>query len=440
VRSDPAARKSGLGHAFRAFRHRDYLIFWLGALASNTGTWLSNLAVPYVIFLPTHSALWVAFASLAQLLPGVLLAPVGGALADRFDRRLVLIGTQAAASLVALALWACWVSGLHQPALLLLVVGLSGVTNGFNMPAWQSFVSDLVPREDLGSAVALNSLQFNAARSLGPAVAGVLLAALGPAWAFFINALSVVFVLTALWLVRARHQRRFERTVGLGIHGQLMEGLAYVLRSPGILLSILLSVVVGFFGNPMFQATVVLAEEVFRAGAGGLGVMSAALGAGALLAAPIVSGASGALSLSAVTRWGLLVYGAAVIAFGLAPSIVVAALVLLVAGAGYLAVISSVNTAIQLLVADHMRGRTMAVRHMLYTGSFSVGALFNGWLTEWLGAREAVVVAGAALLLTGLACLVYRGRYGLGRLDDPQDPLVGPAVTTEGTADPIAAG
>ena len=176
-------KEQGIGYSFRAFRHSNYRLFWFGALASNTGTWLSNLTVPYVLYSLTGSALWVALAAVAQFVPGVVLGPLGGSLADRYDRRKVIIYTQSGLAVVALLMWANWASGLQDPILLLWLIAWVGVLNGLNIPAWQSFVSDLVPREDLLSAVTLNSLQFNAARSLGPALAGVLLAGLGPSWA-----------------------------------------------------------------------------------------------------------------------------------------------------------------------------------------------------------------------------------------------------------------
>lgn len=166
---DAPAVETGLRHSLRAFRHREFRIFWSAALVSNAGSWLSNLAIPYVLYDLTHSALWVGFAALAQFLPGVLMAPYGEALADRHDRRRVLLMAQTGLAASAVALWSLWAAGIHDRYPILALVAVAGTFQGLTLPAWQSFVHDLVPRQDLASAVALNSLQLNAARAVGPA-------------------------------------------------------------------------------------------------------------------------------------------------------------------------------------------------------------------------------------------------------------------------------
>ena len=188
------------GGTLRAFRHRDYTIFWLGALVSNTGSWLQNLTVPYVVYEITGSAFWVGVATAAQFLPGFVGSPIGGHLADTRERRRLLIVLLSVMAVLAVGLWWTWESGSRSIAVILLLVSASGLVWGTTLPSWQAFVNDLVPREDLISAVSLNSLQFNAARSLGPAVAGLVIASFGPGVAFGLNAASFVFVVGALLL------------------------------------------------------------------------------------------------------------------------------------------------------------------------------------------------------------------------------------------------
>ena len=412
-------RAGGLRHSLRAFRHRNFTIFWCGALASNTGSWLSNLTVPYVLYQLTGSAFWVGMVSLAQFLPGLFLSPAGGTLADRRDRKRVLMFTQSGMAVSALLMWAIWTSGWRQPAILLVLVALGGVFAGINMPSWQSFVSDLVPRDDLQSAVTLNSLQFNAARSIGPAIAGVLLATLGPSWSFLLNALSFVFVLAALSLVRSPARRQTHAASG-GVTRQFIEALGYIRRSPGIIVSLVVSVMVGILGNPIFQLTVVFSDSVFHVGPVGLGILNTSLGIGAVLAAPIVSGWR-RLSLGQTVKWGLVIYGVAIIAFGAAPGYVFGVVALIVVGGCFLAVISGVNTSIQVMVADHMRGRVMACRIMFYTASFPIGGLLQGYVSDWLGPRTAVCGAGALMLVSAVALVRWRGQTRLERLDDPHD-------------------
>lgn len=412
---------SGLRHSVRAFRHRNYVLFWCGALASNTGSWLSNLTVPYVLYQMTGSALWVGMVSVWQFLPGLFLGPVGGAFADRHERRRVVFLTQTGMAAAAFLMWAAWQWGPREPLVLLALVGLSGIFQGLNLPSWQSLVSDLVPRDDLRSAVSLNSLQFNAARAIGPAVAGAVLAAFGPAWAFFLNGVSFFFVLAALSLIRGLGDAGPAAAPSSGITRQFTEAVRYIRGRPGILVSLLVSVLIGVLGNPVFQLTVVFAESVFHTGAVGLGLLNAALGVGAVLAAPLVSGGFRGLSLSRTVRWGLVVYGMALMAFALAPGYPFALFSLVVVGGCFLAVVSGVNTSVQLMVADRLRGRVMACRIMVTTASFPVGGLLQGHLTDLLGPRAALCGVGAVMLLSALLLVRGFGRLRLDRLDDPHD-------------------
>lgn len=410
----------GLRHAGRAFRHRDFTIFWLGALASNTGSWVQNLAVPYVLYQVTESAFWVGLATFTQFVPVMLLGPLAGSIADRFDRRRVLLVTQTLMAVAALALWLAWASGVRSPVAILALVAVAGIFAGVNIPSWQSFVNDLVPRDDLLSAVPLNSLQFNAARALGPGIAGILLASLGPSWAFFLNGVSFVFVLVALLLVRNR-QVALETALTGGFLRQFRRAMRYTRQQPGILIGILVAVLVGALGNPVFQFTVIFAAEIYDVGPLGLSLLNVSLGLGAVLAAPLVSGWG--VTRATLVRWGLLAYGVAIIAFAVAPVYVVGLLALVVVGGGFLVVISSTNTSVQVIVADHMRGRVMALRIMAFTGAYPIGALLQGSLSEVIGARETVGGAGTILVVAGLI-LASRPAL-LGRLDDPHDEAIG---------------
>ena len=410
----------GIRHAARAFRHRDFTIFWLGALASNTGSWVQNLAVPYVLYQVTESAFWVGLATFTQFVPVMLLGPLAGSIADRFDRRKVLLTTQSLMALAALALWAAWASGVRSPGAILALVAVAGVFGGINIPSWQSFVNDLVPRDDLLSAVTLNSLQFNAARALGPGIAGILLASLGPSWAFFLNGISFVFVLGALLAVRNR-QVALETALSGGFLRQFRRAMAYTRRQPGILIGIVVAILVGGLGNPVFQFTVVFAAEVYDVGPLGLSLLNVSLGLGAVLAAPLVSGWD--VSRADLVRWGLLVYGGAIVAFAVAPVYVVGLLALVVVGGGFLVVISSTNTSVQVIVADHMRGRVMALRIMAFTGAYPLGALLQGSLSDLIGARPTVAGAGT-ILVAAAVVLALRPRL-LHRLDDPHDEAIG---------------
>jgi MFS family permease len=409
-------------HALRAFRHRDFAIFWAGALASNTGSWVQNLTIPYVFYQLTGSAFWVGFATFTQFIPAMLLGPLAGSIADRHDRRRVLLATQTAMALAALALWAVWASGVRSLGAILALVTLSGVIAGINIPSWQSFVNDLVPRDDLLSAVTLNSLQFNAARAFGPAIAGILLATLGPTWAFLVNALSFVFVIVALLLVHTRPARRTTPISG-GFLRQFGRAVRYTRTQPGIVIGMVVAVLVGALGNPIQQFTVVFAADEFEVGPLGLAFLNVAIGLGAVLAFFLVSGWDNAMTKATMVRWSLLAYGAAVVAFAVSPTYILGLISLVVVGGGFLAVISTTNTAVQTIVADHIRGRVMAFRIMAFTGAYPLGALLQGWIADQVGARP--TVAGAGVMLLGAGTWLAAHPVLLDRLDDPHDEGVG---------------
>ncbi len=385
----------------RAFRQRDFRIFFAGALASNTGNWLQNLAVPFVLYELTGKALWVGLAGFAQFSPSFLLGPVGGSLADRRDRRLVLMASQFAMAIAAFALWAAWALGWHDPLLILALTALTGVFSGIMIPSWQAFVPSLVPKADLSSAITLNSTQFNASRALGPALAGLLLATAGPGTAFFLNGVSFLAVIGALWMVRPEVVERRER-VAAGVVTEFRQALGYIRHRTGILISMLSAVLVAFFGNPVTQFTVVFAEDVYDAGPRVLGVLAAAVGLGAVLVAPALSTWDTRVPRSAVVGYGLPFYAVAVIAFGLAPNWPLGLIALLCVGAGFLAVIASTNTAVQMIVADEMRGRVMSARVMSFTLAFPLGSLLQGYASDAFGPQATVVAAGGCLLVVAV--------------------------------------
>lgn len=402
----------------RAFRHRDFTLLWVGALVSNTGSWLQNLAVPYVVYALTGSALWVGLATTAQFLPALVGGPVGGHLADTRERRRLLLVQLAIMAIFAAGLWWIWASGSRSVPLILLTASAIGLMWGMQMPAWQAFVNDLVPREDLVSAVSLNSLQYNAARSVGPAIAGVVIATRGPAAAFALNSLSFVVVLIALGLVRA-HSAVHKGGAGF-LEGYRL-ALRYIPTQPGIAVVIATVVFLGLLATPVFGFTVVFAQSVFHVGPLQLGLMNACLGVGALLAVPVLVRAKNGHGLRSSIRYGVLVMGGGFVAFGAAPAFAAGAVALVALGMGFLLSISAGQTAVQLIVAARLRGRVMALRLMVYVLATTVGALAQGWLADRVGARATMVGCGVLLVIIGALFFTRRGARVLARVDDPQD-------------------
>lgn len=391
--------RPGVRDALAAFQHRNFRVFWIGALLSNTGSWLQNTTIPFVVYGLTGSAAWVGAMAAFQFVPVVLMGPLGGALADRYPRRSVLLVTQSAAAVLALAFWLTWVTDrLTMPALIGLVL-VSGVVAGLNIPSWQAFVSELVPRESLLNAVTLNSLQFNAARAFGPALAGIVLG-WGVGWAFVLNALSYLAVLVALALVRVPRLERSPR------EGSVLADFVAAARAtgdlPGVRVCFLAVTALGVLGGPLFQFLVVFAKEVFGVDDGMYGLLGAALGIGAIVAAPYVAGRGTGMPRSTLLTGAMVLYGAAIAVFALSPWFALAVAVLAVAGGGYLAIASTLNTTIQLQVPEVMRGKVLSLYIMLLTAAVPVGSLIQGRLVETFGPRPVVATAGVLFAVMGM--------------------------------------
>lgn len=384
-------------HAVRALRHRDFALFWCGALVSNAGTWMQNVTVPFVLLLVTDSPAWVGFGAFAQFVPAVALGPVGGRLADRFRRKRVVVATQLGAMAVALALWIAWRDGTASPELTVALVALLGVTIGLGLPSWQSFVPELVPRDDLLNAVTLNSAQFNASRAIGPTIGGAVLATLGPAAAFLGNALSYLAVLGALALIHAGKTRATPASNVEG-SGTFREGFGYLRRHTGLVLAVSMIAVVVFLGNPVIPLAAVFARDVFDVGPLAYGVMTASLGVGAVGTAVWIGAYGDAFARSRLAVTGVAVYGSGVLLMALAPVYIVSLPAMAALGAGYLTIASSLNTSIQLQVADRFRGRVLAMYGMAITGAFPIGALLQGAIADAVGVRWTVAPAGAAVV------------------------------------------
>lgn len=402
----------------RALRHRNYAWFWTGALISNCGTWIQNATVPYVLYELTKSTLWVGLSTFVQFLPSVAFGPLGGSMADRFDRRRVLLLTQSLLAVGALAMWGIWVAHFRSPTLILVLVGISGTLNGLNVPSWQAFVPALVPREDLLSAITLNSLQFNAARAVGSGLAGLVLYRLGASAAFLANAASYGCVLLALLAVTLPRHIPTPATER-GVTRQFVAALRYVRGETGILLGVASAILIAFFGNPIVQFAVVFAKDVYHVDKLAYGLLAAAMGIGALVAAPLVSGWDAVVRRADVVRYALPAYGLACALFGFSTHFVIGFIGLVFAGATFLACVSATNTAVQVIVADRMRGRVLATRVMSFTLAYSLGGLVQGWLADRIGPRA--TVTGAGLVLFAAALLLSSRPTLLAHLDDPPD-------------------
>lgn len=397
----------------RVLAQRDFRVFWIGALISNTGTWLQGAAVPYVLYKLTDSSVWVGLSVFASLFPGVVFGPLGGALADRVDRRRLLFAIQLASAVAAAAQAVTWAAGWHQPGLVLALTGLGGLCMGLGMPVWQGLVADLVPRSSLPDAVTMNSMQFHGSRAIGPAIAGTVIATAGPTWAFIGNAVSFAAVLIALVLVHPPAlvpHARTQRFVA-----ELRDGFAYARRHRTIAAALLLVTVIGALGNPIVQLAPAFSERIYKVGAGEYGFLTAAFGAGSAVGVYVYGSLTRTVRRSRLMLTALVMLGMAVLGFGASPNYAVGIVCVLVAGASAVGSSVLLLTTVQSSVEDDYRGRVLGAYGMAFTTSYPLGALAQGALADLIGARQNELLVGTALL--ALAALVSRPGGPLEALD-----------------------
>jgi MFS family permease len=410
----PPVPTSRFGGAFRALRYRDYLLFWSAALVSQTGSWMQNLTVPFVVYRATGSEAWVGFASFCQYFPAFVLSPVGGLLADRLARRTVTLLSNVVGLTGAGALALVWRDGAASPWTTVGLVTLVGVATGLGLPAWQSLMPALVPPELLQNAVTLNSAQFNAARAFGPALGGIVLARWSASTAFTVNAVSYFAVIAAVVATRAAG-----RPAGGAREGplrQLRAGIGYARRHRGVLLAVGLVACVAMLGSPVIPFVTVFASEEFGVGRTAYGWLYACLGLGAVTAAIVFAAIGEGIRRSRQASVAALGYCGALVAFACAPWYWLGIVAMLGIGFGYLATVNALNTSIQLLVDDAYRGRCLSLYAMAITGGFPLGAFVQGVVARVAGVRA--TVAGAALLLLAVVVVVLARPGLIGALDD----------------------
>jgi len=403
---------------FRSLRVRNYRLYAAGQLVSLTGTWMQRVAQDWLVLELTNSGTALGIVTALQFLPSLLFGLWGGVLADRYDKRKLLLATQTGLALVALILGVLDVTGIVQYWQVLVLALLLGLVSAVDSPVRQSFAVEMVGADDLTNAVGLNSTIFNSARILGPAVAGVVIAAVGTGWAFVANAISSIAVLTGLALMRPSELRpspAIDR-----VRGQLRAGLRYVWHRQDLLLTMILVFVVGTFGLNFQITTALLAKQVFHRTATGYGLLSTALAVGACVGA--------VLATRRRTRPSLLFLLLAALSFGLLeiiagsmPGFGGTALILVLVGLAMLSFTTAANSSVQLGVEATMRGRVMALYLMCFLGGTPFGAPIVGWVANTVGPRWGMIGGGVVCMAVAVGMALYLVRQGLLRLADVTD-------------------
>lgn len=380
-----------------SLRERNFRLFVIGGLVSNTGRWFQSVAIPAVIWQLTESAAWVGFAGFSRMMPMALMSPWAGALADRYDRRKLLFVTQSLQAISTGLLMVMWIVGVRSHEAFIALSALAGVFGGLNLPGWKAFISDLVDRDRLLNAITLNSMQFNASRMLGPALAGLTLAAFGPAWAFFVNFASFGAVLIALVMIDVTTGPAEGQREPFHPMRDFAETVRWVRTHPGISQAVLTVGIVGFLGMPVQVLAVVFAEDVFDSNATAYGLMLTMIGLGAVMTAPFIAGRGSAIARSRLEAAALIVYAAGIFGFAVAPGLPTAFVALLAVGAAHLTSASVLNTAVQVQVPEARRAKVLSVHMMVVTLSSPLGQLVLGQAMEWTGPRPTMIAAGVAM-------------------------------------------
>ncbi|MFF2133442.1 MFS transporter [Streptomyces olivochromogenes] len=393
---------------FSSLRIRNYRLFFLGQVVSNTGTWMQRIAQDWLVLSLTGSSAAVGITTALQFLPMLLFGLYGGVLVDRLPKRPTLLATQAAMGVTGLALAFLTLSGHVQVWHVYLAAFAVGLATVIDNPARQSFVSEMVGPGQLQNAVSLNSANFQSARLVGPAVAGVLITGVGTGWAFLFNGLSFVAPVVGLLLMRARELHPVERAPRG--KGQLREGLRYVAGHPELIWPIVL---VGFIGTFGFNFPVWLsayADDIFHAGAGGYSLFNTLMAVGSVAGALLAARRGTArlrILIAAAMAFGILEVAAA-----LAPSFWLFALLMVPIGIFGLTVNVTANTAVQMGTDPAMRGRVMALFMMVFMGGTPLGAPLVGWVTDAYGARVGFALGGLVSAVAATTVGLVLARVG----------------------------
>jgi MFS family permease len=411
----PPTPQSRLPRGVAALRHRNFRLFWSGQLISLIGTWMATVAQAWLVLKLTNNPFALGVVAAAQYTPVLLLGLLGGVLADAVPKRRALVALQATMCVIAFALAALVETGLVQVWMVVALAAALGIANALEMPTRQAFVIEMVGRNDIANAVALNSAAFNGSRIVGPAIAGLLIAFVDLPTAFILNGLSYLAAIGALLAIdpntlHGRPRRQLGRSLG-AIGRQLGEGLRYARQTPSVLLPLSVLGLVSTAGMNFQVLIPVMARDVLFVGAQGFGFLMAAAGVGSLSAALAI--AFGLRPTRQLMLGGALGFGIGETAFALSRAFPLSVLLMFAMGFAVIAIAATANTTIQLVVPDHLRGRVMSLYVTVFAGSTPIGGLIAGTIASAWGAPAALFLGGVVSAAVGVgALLLGRGLPG----------------------------
>jgi MFS family permease len=392
---------SGISHAWRALRHRNFRLFFSGQSISLIGTWMTRIATSWLVYRLTGSALLLGLVGFMGQIPTFLLAPFAGVWVDRLDRRRVLLWTQALAATQSLMLAGLTLSKRVTIGEILVLSAFQGLINAFDMPGRQAFLVQMVEdRKDLGNAIAINSSMVNLARLVGPSLAGLIIAAFGEGYCFVIDGVSYFAVIASLALMHIKPLTTARAATSM--LAQLKEGWAYVSGFAPVRTILLLFALVSLMGMPFVVLMPIFASQVLHGGPHTFGVLMGASGVGALVSALSLAVRKTVLGLGRMIPIAAASFGVGLILFGLSRVMWFSMLMMLLVGFGMMQGMAASNTIVQTLVPEDRRGRVMSYYTMAFVGMAPFGSLLAGSLAHWLGAPRTVMITGSVVIVGAL--------------------------------------
>jgi predicted MFS family arabinose efflux permease len=407
VPTQPSAPTSKFRQVFKAFQYRDFRLMWVGACTSSIGTWMQIVAQGWLIYRLSHSAFLLALDQFLAGIPIFLFTLIGGVVADRMERRKILLMSQYIQMASAGTLTVLVMLGLTHVWPILCLSFVSGLAQAFGGPAYSALIPTLVDREDMPNAIALNSIQFNLAVTVGPALAGVTLARFGEKWCFGLNAISFLAPIISLSIISARFMPESTKE---SIFASLKHGIAFIRQKESMQALIVLAFVMTFLSMPMRTYMPVFVKDIFRRGPETFGTLLSLMGVGSICGSLAVAGAG---NISRKGRFALLMLiclGAGIAAFSLSKSLPFSYAALVVVGAAMMAVFATVTSLVQLIVTNDMRGRVMSVYNCAFRGGMPMGNLVTGWLVPAFTAPLVLGTNGFLLVAVAVYFLVVQRR------------------------------
>ena len=408
------ALRQAVHQTFSSLRIRNYRLYFTAQLISVSGTWMQTVAQAWLVLHLTDSGVALGIVVGLQFLPMLLFGPFGGLVADRVNKRRLLYLTQAGGGVLALVLGVLVVTHTVELWQVYLLAASLGMVNVFDNPARQTFIMEMVGRDDLPNAVSLNTVVMNASRVVGPAIGGVVITLVGLGVCFFINAASYIAVIVGLSMMRSSELRP-TGTVARA-KGQVRDGFRYVWRTPSLRNTLLAVAVIGIFAYNFTVTLAVLAKVTFHGGAGTYSLLTSCMGAGAVIGG--LAAAHRARPTPRLLQVLALVFGALLAAVALAPTLLTASILIVFMGAASIGFIATANASLQLGADPSMRGRVMALYAMAFLGTTPIGAPLVGAIAQWANPRVALLVGGVATVASA-GLLMWRHQVGLGRAGGP---------------------